>query len=181
MLEKLDSMKPTWRAQGLPELEIGIGLNSGPMVVGNMGSDVRVDYTVLGDAVNLGSRLEGTNKEYDTRIIISEFTFKLVKDDVVTRRLGAVRVKGKRLPVSIYELRGLGLPSAADAPVIARFEDALARLIARDFEGAGVGFRAVLETWPTDLPSRRYLAQLETFKVQPPPNDWDGVASLMTK
>jgi adenylate cyclase len=181
MLEKLDSMKPTWRAQGLPELEIGIGLNSGPMVVGNMGSDVRVDYTVLGDAVNLGSRLEGTNKEYDTRIIISEFTFKLVKDDVVTRRLGAVRVKGKRLPVSIYELRGLGRPSAADAPVIARFEDALARLIARDFEGAGVGFRAVLETWPTDLPSRRYLAQLETFKVQPPPNDWDGVASLMTK
>jgi adenylate cyclase len=181
MLEKLDSMKPTWRAQGLPELEIGIGINSGPMVVGNMGSDVRVDYTVLGDAVNLGSRLEGTNKEYDTRIIISEFTFKLVKDDVVTRRLGAVRVKGKRLPVSIYELRGLGRPSATDASVIARFEDALARFIARDFDGAGVGFRAVLESWPTDLPSRRYLAQLETFKAQPPPNDWDGVASLMTK
>ncbi|MCU0701885.1 MAG: adenylate/guanylate cyclase domain-containing protein [Myxococcaceae bacterium] len=181
MLERLDAMKPTWRAAGLPELEIGIGINSGPMVVGNMGSDVRVDYTVLGDAVNLGSRLEGTNKEYDTRIIISESTWQQVKDAVVTRRLGAVRVKGKRLPVNIYEVRGLGRPSEADAAIIARFEEALARFIARDFEGAGVGFRAVLEAWPLDAACRRYLAQLEAFKAQPPPSDWDGVASLTTK
>lgn len=181
MLEKLDSLKKTWREQGLPELEIGVGVNTGPMVVGNMGSDVRVDYTVLGDAVNLGSRLEGTNKEYDTRIIISEFTWQHVKNDVVTRRLGAVRVKGKRLPVAIYELRGIGQPSASEGPVIALFEQALALFTARKFEEAGVKFREVLQAWPTDMSTRRYLTQIETFKAQPPPNDWDGVASLTTK
>ncbi|MBL8935696.1 MAG: adenylate/guanylate cyclase domain-containing protein [Archangium sp.] len=181
MLEKLDALKKTWRDQGLPELEIGVGVNTGPMVVGNMGSDVRVDYTVLGDAVNLGSRLEGTNKEYDTRIIISEFTWQHVKNDVVCRRLGAVRVKGKRLPVAIYELRGIGRPSASEGPVIALFEEALALFTTRKFEEAGVKFREVLQAWPTDMSTRRYLAQIETFKAQPPPNDWDGVASLTTK
>ncbi|MDP1914672.1 MAG: adenylate/guanylate cyclase domain-containing protein [Myxococcales bacterium] len=181
MLEKLDALKKTWRENGLPELEIGIGVNSGPMVVGNMGSDVRVDYTVLGDAVNLGSRLEGTNKEYDTRIIISESTWLQVKDELVCRRLGAVRVKGKRLPVGIYELRGIGKPSASEAPIIALFEEALALFSSQKFEAAGVKFREVLEAWPSDMTTRRYLAQLETFKAQPPPTDWDGVASMTTK
>ncbi len=181
MLEKLDALKKTWRENGLPELEIGIGVNSGPMVVGNMGSDVRVDYTVLGDAVNLGSRLEGTNKEYDTRIIISESTWQQVKDELVCRRLGAVRVKGKRLPVGIYELRGIGRASASEAPIIARFEEALALFSKQKFEEAGVKFREVLVAWPTDMTTRRYLAQLEVFKAQPPPSDWDGVASLTTK
>ncbi|MBL8922497.1 MAG: adenylate/guanylate cyclase domain-containing protein [Myxococcaceae bacterium] len=181
MLQTLDEMKKTWREKGYPELEIGIGVNTGPMVVGNMGSDVRVDYTVLGDAVNLGSRLEGTNKEYDTRIIISEYTWQHVKDEVVCRRLGAVRVKGKRLPVGIYELRGIGKPSASEAPVIALFEEALRLFTTRKFEEAGAKFREVLQAWPTDMSTRRYLAQIETFKAQPPPNDWDGVASLTTK
>ncbi|MCA3014854.1 MAG: adenylate/guanylate cyclase domain-containing protein [Myxococcaceae bacterium] len=181
MLERLDAMKPAWRAQGLPELEIGIGINSGLMVVGNMGSDVRVDYTVLGDAVNLASRLEGTNKEYDTRIIISEVTWQQVKTDVVTRRLGAVRVKGKRLPVNVYEVRGLGRASAAEAETIARFEAALDRYVAKDFDGAAVGFRQVLEVWPGDAASRRYLGQVAVFQAQPPPSDWDGVSALTTK
>lgn len=181
MLERLDSLKKTWREQGLPELEIGVGVNTGPMVVGNMGSDVRVDYTVLGDAVNLGSRLEGTNKEYDTRIIISEFTYQHVKNDVVCRRLGAVRVKGKRLPVAIYELRGIGKPSASEGPVIALFEEALSLFTSRKFEEAAVKFREVLQAWPTDMSTRRYLTQIEAFKAQPPPSDWDGVASLTTK
>jgi adenylate cyclase len=99
----------------------------------------------------------------------------------VTRRLGAVRVKGKRLPVGIYEVRGLGQASAADQAVIARFETALARFTARDFEAAATGFREVLTAWPTDAACRKYLAQLEAFKAQPPPSDWDGVASLTTK
>ncbi len=181
MLRKLDELKAGWRAKGLPELEIGVGVNTGPMVVGNMGSDVRVDYTVLGDAVNLGSRLEGTNKEYETRIIISETTWAQAKDAVVSRRLGAVRVKGKRQPVGIFELRGLGKAEGAEAEAVAAFEQGLAAWYARRFDEAQAHFEKVLSLWPGDYPARRYLAELEGFKARPPPPDWDGVASLTTK
>ena len=181
MLERLAELKAQWRAAGLPELEIGIGINTGQMVVGNMGSDVRVDYTVLGDSVNLGSRLEGTNKEYETRIIISEWTRAAVKEGIVTRRLGAVRVKGKRVPVGIFELRGLGAPSTTDGKAIAAFEGALTAMTQRRFDDATRLFAEVLSVWPEDAPTRNYLEELQTFKQTPPPADWDGVVSLKTK
>jgi adenylate cyclase len=86
------------------QINIGIGLNSGIMTVGNMGSTQRMDYTLIGDNVNLGARLEGTNKAYGTRIIISEYTYEMVKDKVIARELDNIRVKGKNKPVLIYEL-----------------------------------------------------------------------------
>ena len=86
------------------QINIGIGLNSGKMTVGNMGSQQRMDYTLIGDNVNLGARLEGTNKQYRTNIIISEYTYGLVKDKMVVRELDNIRVKGKNKPVLIYEL-----------------------------------------------------------------------------
>lgn len=103
-LEELKKLQDRWAAQGYPIIDIGIGLNSGPAVVGNMGSSHRMDYTVMGDTINLGSRLEGTNKQYATRIIISEYTYALVKDRVYARELDDIRVKGKHEPVKIYEL-----------------------------------------------------------------------------
>lgn len=181
MLEGLEVLKAKWRAEGYPELEIGVGLNTGPMVVGNLGSDVRVDYTVLGDAVNLGSRLEGTNKLYGTRIIISESTRAAAGQGLVTRQLGAVRVKGKRQPVAIFELRGLGTPSAGDAEAIARFEAGLAAWNAQRFDEAKAHFEAVLSRWAYDAPSRLYLAELEGLIGRPPSTDWDGVISLRSK
>ncbi len=93
-------------AEAPPErqINIGIGLNSGIMTVGNMGSTQRMDYTLIGDNVNLGARLEGTNKAYGTHIIISEYTYEMVKDKVIARELDNIRVKGKNKPVLIYEL-----------------------------------------------------------------------------
>jgi len=107
MMEALKEMNKKWESENKPVLAIGIGINTGDMIVGNMGSAARMDYTLMGDNVNLGSRLEGTNKFYKTGIIISEFTYQYVKDDVIVRELDLIRVKGKALPVKIYELMGI--------------------------------------------------------------------------
>jgi len=104
MMRALRHLNKKWAHENKPALEIGIGINSGDMVVGNMGSAARMDYTIMGDNVNLGSRLEGTTKFYHSDIIISEFTYQYVKDDVIARELDLIRVKGKALPVKIYEL-----------------------------------------------------------------------------
>ncbi len=104
MMIQLHEMNKVWEAQNKPPLDIGIGINTGDMVVGNMGSSSRMDYTLMGDMVNLGARLEGTNKVYSTHIIISEFTYEHVKDDIIARELDLIRVKGKALPVKIFEL-----------------------------------------------------------------------------
>lgn len=101
-LAALEELNATWPPER--RLSIGIGINSGTMTVGNVGSLGRMDYTIMGDAVNLGARLEGTNKQYGTTIIISEYTYELVKDNFVVRELDNIRVKGKSRPVVIYEL-----------------------------------------------------------------------------
>ncbi len=105
-LKQIDALKKL-NEEVLPkdkQINIGIGINSGIMTVGNMGSIQRMDYTLIGDNVNLGARLEGTNKQYGTTIIISENTYGLVKDHVIVRELDNIRVKGKNKPVLIYEL-----------------------------------------------------------------------------
>lgn len=106
MMSTLRAMQERWRAEGKVVFDIGIGVNTGPMFVGNMGSKQLFDYTVIGDNVNLGARLEGTNKEYKTNIIISEYTYARVKDMFTTRYLDEVTVKGKEKAVKIYELIG---------------------------------------------------------------------------
>ncbi len=181
MLQKLDELKTVWRAAQYPELEIGVGINTGPMVVGNMGSDVRVDYTVLGDAVNLGSRLEGTTKQYDTRIVLAESTYLAVREHVVARRLGAVRVKGREEPVRIYQLRALGVAVGTEKDTITTFEAGLDAWAQRRFEVARAAFQTVLEAWSDDTPSRLYLKALDEFATTPPAPDWDGVITLVSK
>lgn len=104
MMHTLHEMNVKWRAEGKNMLDIGIGINTGPMVVGFMGSTSRMDYTLIGDMVNLGARLEGTNKIYRTNIILSEFTYEHVKENAIVRELDLIRVKGKIKPVTIYEL-----------------------------------------------------------------------------
>jgi len=129
MIAELKQLQKKWEAEGRPVLNIGVGINSGEMVVGNMGSQMRFDYTVMGDNVNLGSRLEGLNKEYGTNIIISEFTAAVVRDELLCRELDAVRVKGKQLPVKIYELIARHADSGGREAVVSLFEEALACLL----------------------------------------------------
>ena len=105
MLRELHGMQAGWKQQGLPGIDIGIGINTGPMVVGNMGSKTRFDYTVIGDAVNLGSRIEALNKQYGTHILISEFTYNQVKDEFPhAREIDVTTVRGRIEPVRLYEL-----------------------------------------------------------------------------
>jgi adenylate cyclase len=186
MLEGLAILKARLAAEGLPPIEIGIGLNSGPMVVGNMGSHSRFDYTVMGDAVNLGSRLEGTNKLYHTNVIISEFTYALVKDQVVARELDSVAVKGKDKPVRIYELIAVGNPPdafvAASGPQrIAAYEAALALYRQGKFTEAQASLRLIEATWPGDGGVAYLTERVAEMLGQPPPVDWDGVSRLHTK
>jgi adenylate cyclase len=181
MLKTLDELRAQWRAAGRPDIQIGIGLNSGPMSVGNMGSNMFFNYTVMGDNVNLGSRLEGTNKAYGTKIIISEFTYAKVKGQVASRELGSVRVKGKKLPVGIYELRGIGAPPAGEAAVIADFEAGVAAYRARKWDEAEAAFKKVLGAWKDDGPSTHYLEDIDDKRAHPPAESWDGVYEMKTK
>jgi adenylate cyclase len=107
MMEELRPLQRIWETDSKPILDIGIGINTGEMVIGNVGSPKRMDYTVIGDNVNLASRLEGTNKEFGTHIIISGSTYEMVKGDVAVRALGEIRVKGRETQVPIFELLGM--------------------------------------------------------------------------
>jgi adenylate cyclase len=174
MVAAMRALRPAFEARGWPAIEIGVGISSGEMNVGNMGSQFRAAYTVLGDAVNLGSRLEGLTKTYGVNIIVSERTVALAAG-LPYRELDRVRVKGKQEPVGIYE------PIApADEPAARRFAEALARYRARDWAGA--------ETLVTELDAasphalyRLYLGRIRHFRAQPPPPDWDGVFTFDVK
>jgi adenylate cyclase len=106
MIAELRRLNEQWTAEGRPSLDIGIGVNTGPMIAGNIGSSAIMSYTVIGDAVNLGSRLESLNKEYGTRIIISQTTRDSLPPKYTFRPLGDVVVKGKTQPVAIFEVLG---------------------------------------------------------------------------
>jgi adenylate cyclase len=181
MINALKKLQEKWSAEGRPVLDIGVGINSGAMVVGNMGSEMRFDYTVMGDSVNLGSRLEGINKEYGTNIVISEFTYAAVKDALLCRELDSVRVKGKKLPVKIYELVG----AKEDAPqweqFLVQFNEGLAKYKEMRWDDAIAAFGKALEVRPGDPPAEMYIKRCRELKEQPPEGEWDGVFTMTKK
>ncbi|MGZ6098115.1 MAG: CHASE2 domain-containing protein [Myxococcaceae bacterium] len=164
-LDVLEQLRRSWRAEGLPEIEIGVGINSGPMVVGNMGSDLRFDYTVMGDAVNMASRLEGANKLFQTSIMVSEDTWNRVASQATGRRLGSLRLRGRSEPVRVWELLALRPPTPEEQATIAGFEGAVDALAARRVAEAEAGFQAVLVARPDDRVARRYLSEARTSSV----------------
>jgi adenylate cyclase len=182
MLSRLVELQQGWRARGLPALDIGIGINTGVASVGNMGSALRYGYTAMGDTVNLASRLEGLNKEYGTRIIISESTFvALHSDTIVMRELDLIRVKGKALPVTIYEVLGAEFAANGGRELAELFSRGHAAYKQREWSKAKQIFEEVLGRWPEDGPARVFLSRCEEYLAESPEADWDGVYEMKHK
>ena len=176
--DALNKMRVGFKNRGLPALQARIGMNSGDMVVGNMGSRERFDYTVIGDNVNLGSRLEGTNKTYGTWIMISETTYQLVKDDIEVRELDLIRVKGKESPVRVYELlaRKDRLPEEK-VNRVELFAKGLGLYRERNWNEAITIFKKIQDDTPSDV----FRSRCKEFLKAPPSEDWDGVYVMRTK
>ena len=180
MMAALEPLNQRWRERSMPVIEIGIGINSGEMSVGNMGSAARFDYTVMGDAVNLGARLEALTKEYRVKILVGEGTAALVRGDMELRELDLVRVVGRERPVRVFELRGDKGQGMAGADELARFGAALVAYRAGQWEAAEDGFRTYLDLHPGDGPAQVLLERTRMLRKQPPAG-WDGVYAQASK
>jgi|SRR5579871_62314 len=180
MMKRVGELRKQWEAKGAPQLDIGIGLNTGVASVGNMGSTSRKAYTALGDTVNLSSRLEGLNKDYGTHILVNESTYNAAKDSgFVFRELDLIRVKGKLQPVTIYELLGRTEDASAETKdLIFRFAAARVLYQARRWQEAQTAFQSILEKWPADGPSRTYWKRCQEYLFDEPPLTWDGVFTM---
>ncbi len=180
MIKAVRDLGDDFARQGWPPIAVGVGVSSGTMNVGNMGSEFRIAYTVLGDTVNLGSRLEGLTKQYGVDMIVSETTAKLLPD-FAFRELDLVRVKGKREPVAIYEPVGLVSElSATKHDEIKLFAAAVVAFRRREWDTAQAVLHNLNER--TEQPLYNvYLDRIEQFRREPPPADWDGVFEHLTK
>jgi len=161
---------------GLPVVNVRMGIASGEVTVGNIGSETSRGYTVIGDTVNLASRLEQANKFYGTQILVSEATRDLAGDALAFREIDSLRVAGKLEPVRVFELLGVSSElEEADRQRVQAYEKGLACYRKQDWDGAEAAFRECLAIAPGDNPSRTLLARVEAFRQQPPAADWDGV------
>jgi len=181
MQSVLAELRPQFTAKGWPEIRIGVGVNTGIMSVGNMGSQFRMAYTVMGDAVNLGSRLEGITKQYGVGILVGENARHKVPG-VVFRELDRVRVKGKDEPVAIFE--PLGLEGQMDKAVLDELElfgQALGCYRSQDWDGAETRLQALLKLSPDSHLYPLYQERVAYFRANPPGENWDGVFVFQTK
>jgi len=183
MQEVLASLRQNWREQGKPEWHVRMGINSGPMIAGNIGGKDRFDYTVIGDSVNLASRLEGANKTYGTQIMVSQFTKDLLDGEWVLRELDLLRVKGKTKGVRVFEIVAENNSKLTDEQprLLEEYRKGLQAYQAQDWKSAIVAFNRALAIHPDDGPSKTYLERCEFYLENPVPKDWDGVFEMKTK
>ena len=174
MEKTMDELRVQWQAQGLPPLVERLGLHTGPVVAGNVGSRDRFNYTVLGNTVNLASLLEEVNKVYGTRILLSEETCQRVKDHLVVRELDRVRVRGRRQTVTIYELVG-PFPRQGLPPWLGSFATGLLAYRQQQWDEASQAFEEVLRLKPGDRPAQVFLKRCRSLAEKPPPSDWQAV------
>jgi len=183
MQKRLAILRPKWKKEGKPGLEVRIGINSGTMIVGNMGGRDRFDYTVIGDSVNLASRLEGANKQYGSNIMISDFTFQQVKGRVAVRELDLIQVKGKTEPVKVWELLGTADMQMTDSQKqsLEIYHEGLRLYRERNWQEAIAYFQQARQLDPTCRVSEIYEQRASLYQLNPPPPDWTGVFVMTTK
>lgn len=177
------SLNATRRLKNKPPFVTRFGLHTGFTILGNMGSDERLNYTVLGDSVNLASRLEGVNKHYGTEIIISQATYRYIRNDFIVRPLDIVAVKGKVAGVMIFELMGEHNSENADAlePFADSFREAFDLYHDRQWDAALEKFTALQETHPDDIPLKLYVERCTNYLDNDPGPDWSGLTRLTSK
>jgi adenylate cyclase len=165
------------------KIKIGIGINSDTVISGNIGSSKRMEFTAIGDGVNLGSRLESASKQYGCDIVISESTFQPCKDRIWYRELDQIRVKGKTQPVKVYELVGLKEDPVDDKKkqIIELYHQGRDYYLNRKFTKAMGEFGTILEEISQDKAAALYLERCQEYLKNPPPEDWDGVYTLTEK
>ncbi|MCL1818354.1 MAG: CHASE2 domain-containing protein, partial [Spirochaetaceae bacterium] len=158
------------------------GINTGSMVVGNMGTQNKMNYTIMGNAVNLAARLEGVNKQYGTQILASGETLAAAQGKIFARQLDRVRVVGITDPVSLWELIDEEETATEnDRKRVSVFNDAMRIFEARDWTAAEAAFRKTLEDFPDDGPAKNFMARSAKYRASPPPADWDGIFNLVEK
>ncbi len=183
MMRQLRSLNKVREGRGAKPIEIGVGLCTGEVVAGNIGSPKRLDYTAVGDHVNIASRLEGATKLYGTAILLSEFTLQDLQEDHLVREIDVIRVKGKNRPVRVYEaLDHLVDETVEDFSAFLKlYTRALAAAKNREWASAIETFEEALAMRPTDVVSKLHLNRCQAYLETPPAEDWDGVWVMESK
>ena len=195
MQGKLAELRRKWASEGdkwpriVHEMRMRIGINTGALTTGNMGSAVRMNYTMMGDAVNLAARLESAAKQYGVYTMISQYTYEMVKDKFETRQLDKIQVVGKSEPVVVYELIAeKGRLEPDTVRMMETYTNGLALFYQRQWDKA-IEVLSESEKWepfrevaPKNMsPSRKIIGYCRDYKAAPPPDDWDGVMQLTSK
>ncbi len=183
MRERLTAFNTRRSMDNHAPISIGIGINSGAVISGNIGSSKRMEFTAIGDGVNIGARLEGATKQYGCDIVISEATYRPCADQVRVRELDRIRAKGKNNPISIFELVGLqdGVISSDKARIIDLYHQGREYYLGWKFAIAIAKFAEILEINNTDKAAQLHLTRCQHFLTQAPPDNWDGVWDLTQK